>query len=119
MTQRLAELLIDDRRCGLRVLCARSFRSRLLGFWPTPRWHSMDVVEFPRCHSIHSFAMAERIDVVFVDGEGRVLRLISRLRPWRVAADTRAHAVFEFRAGVVCALGIELGSRLQTREREP
>lgn len=64
MTRRLAELMIDDRRCGLRVLCARRFGSRLLGFWPTPRWHSMDVVEFPRCHSIHSFAMVERFDVV-------------------------------------------------------
>ncbi|MBM4210215.1 MAG: DUF192 domain-containing protein [Gammaproteobacteria bacterium] len=30
-----------------------------------------------------------------------------------------ADAVLEFRAGVVRALGIEIGSRLQTRERRP
>lgn len=119
MTQRLAELMIDDRRCGLRTRRACSFGSRLLGFWPTPRWHRTDVVEFPDCRAIHSFAMIGPIDVVFVDGEGNVLRLISRLRPWRVVTEPRADAVLEFRAGVVRALGIEIGSRLQTRERRP
>jgi hypothetical protein len=119
MRQRLADLLIDDRRCGLRVRHACSFGSRLLGFWPTPRWHGADVVEFPGCRAIHSLAMIERIDVVFVDGEGKVLRLISQLPPWRVVADSLAVAEFEFRAGAVRALGVELGSRLQTHDRRP
>lgn len=102
-------LRVADRRCGLRLRKADSFASRFTGFWPGPRWHTVDVIEFPRCNAVHTFGMLESIDVVFVDGSGRVLRVISRLRPWRVAREPAARGVFELRAGVAAPLGIEPG----------
>jgi uncharacterized protein len=49
--------------------------------------------------SIHTFFMQFPIDVVFLDREGRVLRVVESVRPWRTAAARGARAVLELRAG--------------------
>lgn len=114
MSRALATLLINEQRSGLRVLFACGFLGRLIGFWPSPRWHTMDVIEFPQCRAVHTFAMVASVDVVFVDGAGRVLRLVPRVSPWRMVRHPKASAVFEFRAGVSLALGIETGTSLRS-----
>lgn len=105
-------LLIDGVPGGLRLRRARTPWRRLIGFWPTPRHHAVDAIEFDRCKAVHTFAMCDSVDVVFVDGEGRVLRVLRKLSPWRFAFDARAHSIYEFRAGVTEGLGIERGSVL-------
>ena len=37
------------------------------------------------CNSIHMFFMRFAIDVLFLDREGKVKRVLLRLRPWRVS----------------------------------
>ena len=103
------ELSIAGERCGLRVRRALGFASRLLGFLPSPRAHSVDVIEFPRCSMVHTFGMLQPIDVVFVDGAGVVLRVLPGLRPWRIASEPAARAVFEFREGLAAPLGVVTG----------
>ncbi|MDP9261141.1 MAG: DUF192 domain-containing protein [Actinomycetota bacterium] len=49
--------------------------------------------------SIHTFFMRFPIDVVFLDRDGRVLRVAESVRPWRTAAARGARAVLELRAG--------------------
>jgi uncharacterized membrane protein (UPF0127 family) len=40
------------------------------------------------------------IDVVFVDREGVVRKIVRDLKPWRIAASPRAYAAIELAAGV-------------------
>jgi uncharacterized membrane protein (UPF0127 family) len=49
--------------------------------------------------SIHTFFMRFPIDVVFLDRDGRVLRVAESVRPWRTAAARGARAVLELQAG--------------------
>lgn len=63
--------------------------------------------------------MCAALDVVFVDGDGRVLRVLRQLPPWRVAFEARARAIFEFRGGLTQVLGIEPGTALQPVMRHP
>ena len=49
--------------------------------------------------SVHTFFMRFPIDVVFLDRDGRVLRIVESVRPWRTAAARGAKAVLELRAG--------------------
>jgi hypothetical protein len=49
--------------------------------------------------SVHTFFMRFPIDVVFLDCDGRVLRIAESVRPWRTAAARGAKAVLELRAG--------------------
>lgn len=105
-------LAIDGVVSGLRVRYATRFLQRLVGFWPEPRRHACDVVVFPRCNAVHTWAMRAPIDVVFADREGRVVQIVPQVAAWSVLRDPRASVVVEFRSGVTRALGIERGVAL-------
>ena len=63
--------------------------------------------------SIHTAFMRCAIDVVFLDRELRVLRVVSELVPWRVAGCRGARAALELAAGEGARLGLSLGERLR------
>lgn len=49
--------------------------------------------------AIHTLFMLFAIDVVFLDRDYTVLKVVENLRPWRFAAARRAKAVLELPAG--------------------
>jgi uncharacterized protein len=62
--------------------------------------------------SIHTAFMRFPIDAVFVDAEGRVLRVADRVKPWRAVAVKGAQAVVELPAGAAELARIAPGRRL-------
>jgi uncharacterized membrane protein (UPF0127 family) len=62
--------------------------------------------------SIHTAFMRFAIDAVFVDGEGRVVRVADSIPPWRAAGAKGAKAVVELPAGAAASAGIRAGERL-------
>src|SRR5947209_7519345 len=65
-----------------------------------------------RAPSVHMFFMRFPIDVVFLDRDRKVVRVVSRLRPWRVAGARRAVAALELPAGAAAAAAVETGDVL-------
>jgi uncharacterized membrane protein (UPF0127 family) len=63
--------------------------------------------------SVHMFFMRFAIDVVFLDGEGVVVKIVPRLRPWRLAWGRGATATLELRAGAASAAGLAHGDRVR------
>ena len=61
------------------------------------------------CWSIHTMFMRFRIDVVFVDRDGRAVRIVRELAPWRMAVAPRAHAAIELPAGSLRARDVRVG----------
>jgi hypothetical protein len=57
------------------------------------------------------------IDALFLDRNLRVLDIVAELRPWRVASERRARAVLELAAGECARRGVEVGDRLELRDR--
>jgi uncharacterized membrane protein (UPF0127 family) len=51
------------------------------------------------CFSIHTMFMRFDIDAVFVDDDGRAVKVVREMTPWRIAVDPTAHAVVELPAG--------------------
>jgi uncharacterized protein len=66
--------------------------------------------------SVHTWFMRFPIDVVFLDRDLSVLRVVRRLAPWRTAHRRRATAVLELAAGESERRGIEVGQRLSWAE---
>jgi uncharacterized membrane protein (UPF0127 family) len=62
--------------------------------------------------SIHMAFMRFPIDAVFLDGDFRVVKVASDLRPWRAAASRKARAVLEIAAGEAARRGLTTGDRL-------
>lgn len=67
--------------------------------------------------SIHTAFMRFPIDALFLDRDLRVLAVVERLRPWRMASKRGARAVLELSAGESSRRGVHVGDRLQLRER--
>jgi uncharacterized membrane protein (UPF0127 family) len=62
--------------------------------------------------SIHTAFMRFPIDVIFLDRDLHVVKLVETLGPWRMASARRAHAALEIAAGEAVARGIEIGDSL-------
>jgi uncharacterized membrane protein (UPF0127 family) len=67
--------------------------------------------------AVHTAFMRFPIDALFLDRRMRVLEIVERLRPWRVAANRRARAVLELSAGECARCGVEVGDQLELRDR--
>jgi uncharacterized membrane protein (UPF0127 family) len=65
------------------------------------------------CSSIHMFFMRFPLDVVFVDGDGRVVRLYENLKPWRMTrVVTKAKGCLELPVGTIARTGVGVGDTL-------
>jgi uncharacterized membrane protein (UPF0127 family) len=62
--------------------------------------------------SIHTAFMRFSIDVVFLDRELKVLKLVKALAPWRTAG-ARAHSTLELASGEVDRRGVQVGDELR------
>lgn len=63
-------------------------------------------------HAIHMWFMRFPIDAVFIDQDGRVLRVAEHLRPWRMAAKRGARCVLELASGEAARCGLAVGDML-------
>jgi uncharacterized membrane protein (UPF0127 family) len=64
------------------------------------------------CGAIHTFFMQFPIDVAFVAKNGRVLKIVQALGPWRIAGALRAYAVIELAAGTLARTDTRTGDTL-------
>jgi uncharacterized membrane protein (UPF0127 family) len=64
------------------------------------------------CFAVHTAFMRFSIDVVFLDGDGRVIRTVRRMGPWRIAVCLRARTVVELPAGRLEACKVSPGDAL-------
>jgi hypothetical protein len=65
------------------------------------------------CGSVHTFGMRFTIDAVYLDRDGRIVKVAPHLRPWRLSrGGRRAHATLELAAGEADRLGMTPGARV-------
>jgi uncharacterized membrane protein (UPF0127 family) len=95
---------------------AEGFRRRLLGWLGRRRPPENEGLLFDRCRCVHTFGMRFAIDVVFLDGGGRVLRVDAMVTPGRMRFCARAASTLELRAGGADALGVLAGATLDLAE---
>jgi uncharacterized membrane protein (UPF0127 family) len=66
------------------------------------------------CKSIHTFFMAFSIDILFMDQQGRIVKTISSLRPFRLTPlFLNSYFVIELPAGTIQATRTEEGDYLK------
>ena len=100
------EVLCD--RCVL----ADTFWRRLRGLFGQRELEPGQGIALRPSWSVHTFFMPYAIDVVFVDPDQVVAKVVGNLRPWRVVGCRGARDVIELRSGESARLGISIGDRL-------
>ena len=102
-----------------RILATRidrlsSFLHRAVGLLARTTIRPDEGVWITSCRAIHTIGMRVAIDVIFVDGESRVLRVVSDVRPNRLVLSCRgAEAVVELGSGALRDLDLMPGDRLE------
>jgi uncharacterized protein len=92
------------------VELATGMWARFMGLMGRPALPEGHALYIRPCNSIHMFFMRFPIDAVFVDADGRVLRIYADLKPWRVTRIVRhSKAVVELPAGALAAARVTLG----------
>ncbi len=67
------------------------------------------------CSGVHTFMMRYPIDLVYLSRELRVIKVVSKLVPWRFSMAFGAAMTLELAAGAVADRGIERGQDLAWR----
>ncbi len=63
--------------------------------------------------SIHTFFMRFTLDVAFLDRDGRVVKLVPGLRPWRMSFARGARSALELSAGEIERRELRVGDHLE------
>lgn len=80
---------------GFNVPVATTRRARLLGLAFLERVEAGEGLFLPSCRCVHTFGMFFALDVLFLDAEGRVIKLRRGVPPRRLVRCRAADAVLE------------------------
>jgi uncharacterized protein len=92
------------------VFLARTYFCRLKGLLFS---QTKEPILLEPCSSVHTCGMREPIDVIFLDKNRTVLKVLCDVRPWRLAAHPNAHSVLEFFSGTWDRSLIKVGDQLK------
>jgi uncharacterized protein len=93
---------------------AASFVARFIGLMGRQRLQVGQGLHLAPCSSIHMLFMRFAIDAIFLDREGRVVRVCDSLPPWSMGARAPgAWSVLELPAGVARASRTSTGDQLR------
>lgn len=100
-----------------RALMTENFIDRFMGLMfkrPSPEFSALVI---DRCESVHTFFMRFNLDLVFLDREGVVLRIINELKPFRISpVIVRAYYVIEMAAGRLNPDALSIGDIIEFEE---
>lgn len=87
-------------------------RKGLLGRKALPQGQGLWIIP---CEGVHSCGMKFAIDLVYLDRNERVLKVKSRMVPWRFSMCLRARSVLELPEGTISRTRTQRGDQLQFR----
>ena len=93
--RRLPAVAPPPQLAGVDVRCAHDSLARLLGLAGLRALPGGIALLLPRTRSVHTLGMRFALDLVWLDRDGRVVRVDRGVRPWRVRSCRGARAVME------------------------
>jgi uncharacterized protein len=96
---RLDDLPGRDLPGGLRLAEARSRAARMKGLAKLDAMPRQLALHIPRCRSVHTFTMRFPLDLIWLSGDGEVVRVDPAVPPRRLKFCFRALSVIDANAG--------------------
>jgi uncharacterized membrane protein (UPF0127 family) len=94
------------------IALAKDMWSRFWGLMGRKRLADGSGLLLTPCSSVHTFFMRFPIDVIFLDRESRVVKVVDSMKPWRTALGGGGKDALELNAGEASRLGIQPGDRI-------
>ena len=109
---RRGRVLVNGEDRGVRGTRCENFVERARGLLGRTDLESAEALWISPCPGVHTLGMRYPIDVIFCDGDGRIVRIVESLGPGRVASARDARNTCEMLAGTARSLGLTPGDRL-------
>ena len=101
----------------LEIKIADSFLTRLAGLMFRKKWPQAAALLLAPCNSVHMCFMRFAIDVVYIDKDYRILKIVKSLKPWiGLSMCRKAWAVLELTEGGADRCGLVVGKKLIRKE---
>lgn len=101
----------------LEVIIADNFLLRLRGLMGQKRLPKATGLLLSPCNSVHMCFMRFAIDVVYLDKEYKIIKIVKNLRPWSgISMCSPAWATLEMTAGEADQCGLVVGKELTSIE---
>ncbi len=102
----------------LEVLIADSFFARLFGLMFRKEMPPAMALLLAPCSSVHMCFMRFAIDIIYIDKEYNIIKVVKNLKPWiGLSVCRKAWATLELNAGVAEQYGLKIGRKL-IREKD-
>lgn len=102
----------DGTSVPLELTLADSLPSRLKGLLGRAGLNPAEGIWISPCNSVHCFFMRFAIDVLYLDGNERIIAIRPNLAPWRMSLCWKAKSVIELAAGECQRLRISPGDQI-------
>ena len=99
----------------IEILIADSFFSRFAGLMFRKKLPAATGLFLAPCNSVHMCFMRFAIDVVYLDKDYEIIKVVKNIKPWfGLSMCPKAWAVLEMTAGEAERCGLEVGKRLES-----
>jgi len=109
-------LHLNEKPVCIDVKKADSYLSRLRGWMFKRNIEHTDALWIEPCNSIHTFFMNFKIDAVFLNKSGTVVRVCENIFPRTARFYFDAKTVVEFHDGMVAKFNIRIGDQLSLKD---
>ena len=100
----------------IEILIADTFFTRLAGLMFRKKLPAATGLLLAPCNSVHMCFMRFAIDVIYLDKDYKILKIVRNLQPWiGLSMCTKAYATLEMTAGEAERCGLEVGKKLNSR----
>lgn len=107
----------DDNNCVIeKVSKTDSMLERMRGLLARPPLQRNEGLLITPCASVHTLGMGYPIDIVFLDHDWKIIKMVPHLKPFRTAGCARAAMTLELAAGVAEELALSTGDHLVWHE---
>ena len=101
----------------LKIKMADSFFSRLAGLMFQKKLPQATALLLAPCNSVHMCFMRFALDVIYIDKDYKILKVVKNLKPWiGLSMCRKAWATLELTAGEADRLGLTVGKKLSGKE---
>jgi len=107
-------LCADDKKCLVsNVSRTTNFLERMRGLLFRDPLKEDEAILMTSCNSVHMFGMRYPIDLIYLDKNWVIIKLVEGLNPWGMSACTAAKMVVELQGNSLKNMLVKNGQRLE------
>ncbi len=101
----------------LEISMADTFLSRLKGLLGTAELAENQGLLLCNCNSVHMIGMRYALDIIYLDKNRVILKIVENLKPWQVSYCLSAKDALEVKRGTIQRLNWKVGDQLQLTKK--